>query len=72
MITSDLYMRYLILKMSWIKMNEFKINKISYYNIWYIDEKYFNKKNNIQISWKYNDIIFILIFWLVLAINNIN
>lgn len=72
MITSDLYMRYLILKMSWIKMNEFKINKISYYNIWYIDEKYFNKKNNIQISWKYNDIIFILIFRLVLAINNIN
>lgn len=28
------------------------------------------KKNNIQISWKYNDIIFILIFRLVLAINN--
>lgn len=27
------------------------------------------KKNNIQISWKYNDIIFILIFRL-LAINN--
>lgn len=51
----------------------FKIYKILYY-IWYIDEKYFKKKkkNNTQSSWKYNDIIFILIFWLVLAINNIN